>query len=233
MRATVGLPPEELDRLLIEAAKRGALDDAADAIGSGASPEAVDSLRQSAMHHAAKAGSADMVELLAGVGANASAPDSESVEPLASAVIAGSLPCVKALLAAGADPNCRDRWGAPMLHVAVCGGPEGRAILPALAKAGADLEAHDRHGFSPIHWAAVMGMPDAARDLVALGANPAATDAYGRLAWQTCGYDDPKLRGDFAALSQQGPSASDSPNPVTVAKPARLALERALRPTAD
>ena len=173
------------------------------ALSDGADPSFTDENGRAAIHHAAMGGAQRACEILAIHGADVSAKDSHGIEPLAFAVLSCAAPCAKLLLELGSDPNCCDVWGSPMLHLAVSGGPSREELVPYLARAGADMSKLDRHGLTALHWAAVMGKPEAAIQLVELGADPGALDAHGRAVWETCGYDDEELRGAFKNLGQE------------------------------
>lgn len=191
---------------LFEAAKLGeGIDDRADRVhrllDEGADPDAKDELGRSALHYAAMMGAAKSCGELVTYCADIRAKDSDGVEPLAFAILSCATPTAKLLLELGADPDCCDVWGQPMVHLAICGGSQREELLGDLGKAGADLGKMDRHGLTPIHWAAVMGKTEAARQLVQMGADPNALDQHGRHAWQTCGYDDEILRESFKSLA--------------------------------
>lgn len=199
-----------LDSSLLECARVGDVDKVKSLLLAGAEARSEDESGRQAIHLAALSGSVDCVGALAEEGGDARAFDDNGIEPVIYAVLGGNAECVKLLLDLGGSPDSRDPWGSPATHMAVCSGAQAGAILEALTEAGADLTARDRHGLEAIHWAAVMGVPEAGRMLVELGAMPDALDAHGRRPWETCGYKDPALKLAFRELAR-GVSLSDHP----------------------
>jgi len=61
------------------------------------------------------------------------------------------------------------------LHAAAAKGDT--ATIESLAKSGATIDSRDSHGRTPLHVAAFMRQPDAARTLMRLGADPNALEA--------------------------------------------------------
>ncbi|KAJ8613487.1 hypothetical protein CTAYLR_002150 [Chrysophaeum taylorii] len=109
--------------------------------------------------------------------------------PIHVAAARGAATVVARLLAAGADPNERAVGtphptqqqqqhrrplcvgGARPLHMASSGG-----VVDVLARAGAPIDARDEHGSTPLHCATARGRVDAARALIAAGADVKAAD---------------------------------------------------------
>jgi uncharacterized protein len=72
-------------------------------------------------------------------------------------------------------PSSADLQAYPGLHAAAAKGDA--AEIERLASGGAAIDSRDSHGRTPLHVAAFMGKPDAARTLIRLGANPNTLDA--------------------------------------------------------
>jgi ankyrin repeat protein len=158
------------------------------------------------LHAAAQFGDAEAINLLLGFGVDAKGLDTDGISPLHRAVQSGSLAAVDRLLQAGADPNLRDgKWrGTALSWAVVLGRPQlferlipisrdVRALtrLPAFERLKTVLEADpslanhhlaDEQAPTPLYC-----LPDdedaaveAARILIAHGADPTVRDAKGR-----------------------------------------------------
>ncbi|MFO0602615.1 MAG: ankyrin repeat domain-containing protein [Polyangiales bacterium] len=112
---------------------------------------------------------------------------------------------VSLLLAAGASPNAVDNAGRSVLMLACGRGNE--AILARLLEAGADAHARSG-GTTPLHQAAGSNFIGAIRTLLALGVDPAITDARGLTPEERaeeCGFDE-----SVAVLRAARSTASDA-----------------------
>lgn len=85
---------------------------------------------------------------------------------------------VKMLLEAGANPDVRDRFGNPVLIVAI---PRQEAVVKMLLEAGADANAED-HYSGPALIVAINRQEAAVKMLLEAGANPNAKDSGGNPA---------------------------------------------------
>ena len=91
-----------------------------------------------------------------------------------------SHPVVSLLLAAGADPRLADpRWKRTALHLAVLNGATP-PTLRLLVNRGGELDARDATGSTPLHAAYAAKHVAAVTTLLAMGANPKASDQQGR-----------------------------------------------------
>ncbi len=109
--------------------------------------------------------------LEAGADPNGEAGDGE---PLRQACFGGRSDLVRILLEFGADPNRKGARGETALGVAALGRREWPCaeMIRDLARAGADLEEAGWQGNPPLVLAARFGNPEAARELLDLGAVP-------------------------------------------------------------
>jgi ankyrin repeat protein len=101
---------------------------------------------------------------------------------LHAAALAGHAHVAEALLGAGANPNLADRHATtPLMEAARCG---ATALVEALGKRKADCTARDAHGRSAlvIACASAQSNEETVRALLAIGADPEATDKDGRRA---------------------------------------------------
>ena len=88
---------------------------------------------------------------------------------------------VAACLRSGADPDAADNLGPTPLHRASLQATDP-AVVAALVEFGADLNARDGDAATPLHHAWGNSNPEVVRELLRLGAGPAARDKLGRLA---------------------------------------------------
>ncbi len=163
-------------------------------LGAGAAAGAANELGVTALHLACENGSGELVRALLAAGADARAALPSGETALMTAARAGAADAVAALVAHGADVNARESiegqtalmWAVSERH------PE---VVAVLIEAGADVHERSRvrpvvtarsartagegavavvpeGGFSPLLFAARSGDPDAARRLLAAGADP-------------------------------------------------------------
>jgi len=125
-------------------------------------------------------------ELLARDPEACSAPEPRcGYTPLHRAAQAGQPESIRILLECGAPVNSRTASGATPLFLATAAGgrgprPSDLAVMELLLGWGADPNAvESRRGFTPLHAAAVTGHEEAARALLASGADPTLCDRYG------------------------------------------------------
>jgi hypothetical protein len=94
---------------------------------------------------------------------------------------------VRKLIAGGADVQAKNRLGDEPLHAAATGNPNANrwdpasqvATITALVEAGADLNAVNKLRVSPLHKAVRTRCAEAARVLIALGADPRQKNGRG------------------------------------------------------
>lgn len=137
------------------------------------------------LHYAVWAQAQRCVERLAALDQRPAQRD--GAYPIHVAAARGNPVVVVRLLASGANPNARALgfarpshsrrpWcvgGARPLHLATNG-----TIVEVLLRAGASVDARDEHGSTPLHRAASRGNADAARALIAAGADVNAADFF-------------------------------------------------------
>ena len=168
----------------------------------------VNRLKYTALHEAiilgkSTAAYADTVRLLVARGADVTLPAGDGGwAPLEAARDRGYAPVIATLEAAvAAKPAARHLASAALLAAATTGDPDAAAIA---LRQGADLEAKDRSGRTPLILAATHDRVDAARLLVALGANPDTQDAQRDSAWLVTG-----VTGSVAMLEALLPANPD------------------------
>jgi uncharacterized protein len=205
----------------------------------GANPNAVSGDGETLLMSAASAGHHAIVELLLARGAKPDARDSwRGQTALTRAAAENHAAVVSALLKAGADPNATDdrldywemvpseqatpkivmpKGGMAVLHYAARQG--ALEAVRALAESPAlDLDRKDPDGLTPLLYATLNGHYDAAAFLLERGADPNASDQYGRTVL-------------FAAIESNRPDREPRPAPhssdrTTPLALARLALEK-------
>jgi ankyrin repeat protein len=171
------------DTALLKALRSGRLDEAADALGRGAAPNAVDrkgSTMQAAMQYCRDT-MLSMMQMLLEAGADVNLRNGKGQTPL----IIAAFSCAKAipfLLERGADPTLTDKTGESALHGIVRLKAETMTpLLEQLLAAGADINHQNRHGQTPLIRAAYSSM---VRDAVGTallehGADPNRQDYRG------------------------------------------------------
>jgi cytohesin len=135
-------------------------------VANGADINAKDERDETPIHLAATEGDKQVVDLLLAAGADID---------LHLAADTGYVEKVKQLIAAGADVNARDNDARTALYLAVLRGHTD--VVEALASSGADVNAENRDAYdqtpgeAPLHKAAQLDDLDAARTLLAHGAD--------------------------------------------------------------
>ena len=146
---------------------------------------------RSPLHGAAYGGGPAVIAALVANGGEVNAPDGRGRTPLHVAVEAKKPANVAALIEAGADVHAPNRDGDTPLHMAAMwpsrlrrwrDDPPGADTLMvvALVAAGGDINALNEHGETPLHVAMRNRHQPVADKLLALGADPMATDHLGR-----------------------------------------------------
>ncbi|MDJ0894727.1 MAG: ankyrin repeat domain-containing protein [Alphaproteobacteria bacterium] len=99
-------------------------------------------------------------------------------ETLLTALKRRDVDAVQAALSAGADPHATDRTGVPAIVLAVVQGCE--AAIEPLLEAGSAVDAADPHGNTALMQACARARLDAARLLLAGGADPRHANKWGQ-----------------------------------------------------
>ncbi|HWK54371.1 MAG TPA: ankyrin repeat domain-containing protein [Hyphomicrobiales bacterium] len=137
----------------------------------GANPDVKGRFGTPALHWLVHVDEVEAVKALLDHGADANGLTSEGLPALSLAVANGNTAMVQLLLDHGADANTREPTGEPILLSAAAVGVPG--VVSALLKAGAEVDALDRDfGQTPLMAASREGHLEAARLLLAAGANP-------------------------------------------------------------
>jgi ankyrin repeat protein len=162
------------------AAHRDAAELVAVLIGAGADVNAADDHGVTALSLACLNGSLPIVQALLDGGADANAGRGNGETPLMTAARVGNVEVVRLLLAAGADPDATEATlgqTALMQTVAENHTPVARVLL----EVGVAVSARSTNRFTPLLFAAQQGNIDAARLLLAAGAdvNESAPDGIG------------------------------------------------------
>ncbi len=145
----------------------------------------------SPLHGAAYGGGPGAIAALVAHGGEVNARDARGLAPLHRAVEMKAPANVAALLDAGADVHVRTRDGDTPLHLAAMWPPRlyrqrddppepDTLMVVALAAAGAEVDARNDRGQTPLHVATRNGHRPVVDKLLALGADPAAVDDFGR-----------------------------------------------------
>jgi cytohesin len=139
---------------LVDAVRRGDVQEVARLLAAGADPNVKDLDGHTPLHYAAEQCRADIAELLLKHGADPNARDDHGKTPLHRAVAVGCVEVAELLLSRGADPNVRDKDGyTPLLNLA--GGLRESVDLAAVLLArGANPNVVDYHGRTPLFHAA-------------------------------------------------------------------------------
>ena len=145
----------QLNHLLFDAAKRGCLELAKQALDQGASISARDRFGNTALVLAAAAGETKVATLLLERGAKVDRANLAGSTALLRAAIADERRSVKLLLSAKANPNVVNRRGLTAVTAAAFNGNE--RLLAMLLEAGAAPNPIDATGKSPIVYGAAKG----------------------------------------------------------------------------
>lgn len=184
------------DTALLKALRSGRLDEAADALGRGADPNAVDregSTMQAAMRYCRDT-MLSMMQMLLAAGADVNLRNGKGQTPL---IIAASS-CAKAipfLLERGADPKRVDKAGESALHEIVRLEAETMApLLEQLLAAGADIDHQNRYGQTPLIQASYSTLRREAVGAALLehGADPNRQDYRGDTVLHILAADNPR-----------------------------------------
>jgi ankyrin repeat protein len=188
-------------------------------LNRGADVNAAFNQGQTALHKAAFSGFTAVAEVLLAHKADVNAAASDGVTPLQIAASRGDLNFVKLLLANGADVNVKDRGGATSLHSAASAGQT--AIIRLLLEAKANINARNNSGETPLLLATKNGKADAAKELLAAGADPKLATAgdnnnhISPLHWAVAAGDETLTRD----LLERGtdPNLVATPRPIATA----------------
>jgi len=154
------------------------------------------------LHFAAMLGSTAGVEALCSAGADIEIRESSGFTPLGLAVVKDHGEAVKCLLARKADANAYLE-GSSILLLALSGSPPDEDIVCALVKAGANVNHCGKDRRSPIHLAAGKGLLEAAKEMIAHGANTGALDDGGRTPLDVASnFCPPSKRTDMMRILQ-------------------------------
>ena len=102
-----------------------------------------------------------------------------------------------------------DRDGLTLLHQAI----SIPATLPMavwLAQSGVNINAQDRCGLTPLHFAALYGMPEVAKTLLQHGANVAFADEHGNQPLWTAVVNATHGNLDLVESTSRGPRRPDA-----------------------
>jgi hypothetical protein len=162
-------------------------------VADGVDINAADADGLTPLHWAADSAEAETAQQLLALGANANARDHAGRTPLHYAARAGQSSIVEQLFAHGASISAADVRGNTPLHLAASRARP--AVAGLLIAAGADVNARNEAGQTPLHVVGDQTRPDVddvelqavvrdvAQVLMTAGADPAARDGDGNVAW--------------------------------------------------
>lgn len=146
-----------------------------------------------ALHLASARGYAECVELLLSDGAKANAKNYRGFTALHLAARCSSLETVEVLLRDGnADANAEDYDKRTPLHAAICRSERSCDIIDILVSWGAQVNKKDEYGYSPLHLAAMDGLPPCVETLIFLGADVTSKSKKGHTALSVIARKTPK-----------------------------------------
>lgn len=182
--ATTWAPPEPVWPLRVhgeiaQAVRRGDTAAIRALLARGADPNVPSPIGgYMALHIAVVRGDADATRALLAGGANPRARTDRAMDPVGIGIAnRAPIALLEELIAAGAGTDAVNTDGFGLLHAAAeTDRPE---IVAWLAPRGLDLEARTARGLTPLHIACGLGHADAARALVAAGADATAASPMG------------------------------------------------------
>lgn len=169
---------------LIQALRKGDLNEAQKLVHSGAKLNVVDNYGDTPLLQAIRGGYTDFAEELLSSGADPKFPDGSS-SVLVTAAHFCDLRIVRKLVDQGISVNAWDVRGDTALMSASWQCPDGKMVRFLLDK-GADPNAKDRDGFTALMWAATSGNRIAAEKLLKAGTDPTPKDNRGETAEEEC-----------------------------------------------
>ena len=172
---------KEIDRLLLEAAKVGNVNEVQSLLTAGANVNIKDEYGQTPLHRAAINGHTEAVNaLIKEGGADVNAQDIYRQTPLHCAADNGHTDIVSALIVAKAMVDATDTYRQTPLHCATINGHTG--AVNALLAGGAHVNIKDEDGQTPLHWATINGHAAIVQALIAQGADVNIKDNKGKTA---------------------------------------------------
>lgn len=171
-RAEVDAKRDDNATALLLAAAGNYDETAIELIHAGADVNAVATTGEGALMYAARRGNSALVKALLASNVLVDAKDSQGATPLMLASQEGKTDVVKLLVAAKADVNAKTAKGDTALMLAACNNRKDAVV--ALVAAGSNLDAKNVSSQSPLTCATSRGHMDLGRELLKLGATPAA-----------------------------------------------------------
>jgi len=179
-------------------------------IEAGADVNAVDKFGDGALGLAAWRGKAEFVDLLLEKGVKTPESGEKWQGLLSQAVSNGLMTLFRRLTAGGQDLKAVDPPGVWLLHSGAAGG--SAEIVGLLLDKGFDAGKPDGFGWTPLHYAARDGRPDAARIVIERGAPLDARTVIGQSAYNVA--TERKMEAVAALLAEKGADRSDIRFPV-------------------
>ncbi|MBM3300636.1 MAG: ankyrin repeat domain-containing protein, partial [Deltaproteobacteria bacterium] len=175
------LPPGELKKQLLVAAKIGDVDKTEQLLNAGADVNARDDENNTPLVISADQGHASVVGLLVSRGADLEAKNQQRVTALGAACDKGRTDVVELLLTHGANVHTKTAEGLTPLALACRTGNSD--VVKLLLASGADLKSRTILGKTPLLIAASEGHADVVKLLVERGADVNAKDLEAARAW--------------------------------------------------